>query len=88
MSALVKAVVVFAFLALLTIVILALPDSPLPSGISTAVTYVALTASWANRYLPIDTLVQLFAYSLVIEATIWLIQNFQRILTYASRLFS
>lgn len=88
MSALVKAVVVFAFIILLGAVILALPDSPLPSNIASAVAYVASTASWANRYLPIDTLVQLFIYGLTIEVTIWVIRNFQRILTYASRIFS
>jgi len=91
MSLLTKALMLLAFFGLVVGGIALLPSStdyPLPSGISTAITFSYSLYSWINTYLPLDVMITIFKYSITIEGAIWIFKNFKGIFGWAARLAS
>lgn len=88
MTFLVKAFVILAMFGLVIGILKWLPDIPMPEIIQTSFQLIIDTSFWANRYLPIDTALQIFGSHLLIEFTLWLWINGTRIIGYAARLLS
>lgn len=90
MSLITKGLMLLAFFSLVTgVMMLMLSISPqMPAGIHTGFQYVVDGSYWANRYLPIDTGITIYAAYLITEFAIWLFKNLVKVIGYAARLFS
>jgi len=87
MSLLVKGLVILAFLGLVMGVFkFMIFAAVMPTGIHTGFQYVVDASFWANRYLPIDTALTIYAAYLLTEVSIWLFRNGTKIIGYAARL--
>jgi len=88
MSLITKAISLVLFFSFVVWGIAMLPDYDLPPLVVDSLQYVVNAAYWGNRYLPVDTAVQIFAAYLTLEFVIWLFKNIKSIIGYVTRIAS
>jgi len=88
MSLLTKALVVLLFFSVLMGVVAFLPDFVMPDIIRTSLEFIIAQSFWTNRYLPVDTAIQIEGSVLATLFVLWIWNNGKRILNYLARVFA
>jgi len=88
MSLLTKGLMMLIFFSLLMGVVAFLPDYTFPEIIRTALQFIIDNSFWTNRYLPVDTGLQVFGSMLATLFVLWIWENGKSIIRSAASIFS